>query len=288
LKLAGKKALITGASQGFGLAVAQAIAVQGAHVMICARDGTRLSEAVQQVQAGAPAGVKVRGQAADVTDGPGMEALVARTIADLGGIDILVANAGVYGPKGPIESVDIAEWERAIHINLMGVVHSCRAVIPAFKGQKHGKIIILSGGGATKPMPMLSAYAASKAGAVRFAETLAGELEPFNIQVNSVAPGELNTRLLDEVLAAGPDKVGKEFYEASVRQQARGGTPLTLGADLCVFLASEESGTITGKLISAKWDPWRELRQHAEDLRGGDIYTLRRIVPGDRGKTWGG
>ena len=91
--------------------------------------------------------------------------------------------------------------------------------IPHFKQNRHGKIIILSGGGATKPMPYLSAYAASKAGVVRFAETLAEEVKDFNIDVNTVAPGALNTRLLDEVLAAGPEKVGKAFYEQSLKQQ---------------------------------------------------------------------
>ncbi len=288
MKLQGKKAIVTGSSQGFGLAVAQAMAAEGADVVLCARSETRLAEARARVEVVAAAGVRVRAWPADVTDPQSIGALVERTVAELGGVDILVANAGVYGPKGPIEEVDWSEWVAAIQINLMGVVLACRAVLPLMKEQDHGKIVVLSGGGATKPMPLLSAYAASKAGVVRFAETLAGEVEEFGINVNCVAPGELNTRLLDEVLEAGPDQVGQAFYDAAVKQSAHGGTPLELGAELCVFLASAESDNITGKLISAKWDPWRDLASHREELENSDIYTLRRIVPGDRGKSWGG
>ena len=98
----------------------------------------------------------------------------------------------------------------------------------------------------------------------------------------------MNTRLLDDILEAGPERVGRSYYERALRQQAEGGTPLERGASLCVFLASSESDGITGKLISAVWDPWESLPRHAEDLRGSDIYTLRRIVPADRGKDWGG
>ncbi|HYT95488.1 MAG TPA: SDR family oxidoreductase, partial [Gemmataceae bacterium] len=145
------------------------------------------------------------------------------------------------------------------------------------------KIIVLSGGGATKPMPFLSAYAATKAAVVRFVETLAGEVAEFGIDCNSVAPGALNTRLLEEVLRAGPEVVGRSFYEASLRQQATGGDGLEQGAALCVFLASRASDGITGRLISAKWDRWSDLPGRREELRRSDIYTLRRIVPEDRG-----
>jgi NAD(P)-dependent dehydrogenase (short-subunit alcohol dehydrogenase family) len=193
----------------------------------------------------------------------------------------------VYGTKGPIETIDWQEWSDSIDINLKGTVLQCRSVIPHFKDNQHGKIIILSGGGATKPMPFLSAYAASKAAIVRFAETLAEEVKDFSIDVNTLAPGALNTRLLDEILAAGPQKVGKKFYEQSLKQQQQGGTPLTVGASLCVFLASSISDGITGKLISAVWDPWQNLPDYLEDLKNSDIYTLRRIIPEDRGMEWG-
>jgi len=150
----------------------------------------------------------------------------------------------------------------------------------------YGKIVQLSGGGATNPLPGLSAYAASKAAVVRFAETLAQELREHHVDVNSVAPGALNTRMLDEVLAAGPELVGQGFYERALEQQRTGGVPLERGAALAVWLASAASDGVTAKLLSAVWDPWSELPQHLDDL-ASDVYTLRRIVPGDRGLDWG-
>lgn len=152
--------------------------------------------------------------------------------------------------------------------------------------RQYGKVLLLSGGGATKPLPYLSAYAASKAAVVRFGETLAEEVREFGIDVNAVAPGTLNTRLLDEVLEAGPTKVGQTCYEQALRQKAEGGTPMARGASLCLFLASAASDGITGKLISAVWDPWEKLPEHLGDLCDSDIYTIRRILPGDRGKDW--
>ena len=150
-------------------------------------------------------------------------------------------------------------WEQAIRVNLLGSVLFYRAPLPHFRGNGYGKIIQLSGGGATSPLPRLSAYAASKAAVVRFAETLAEEVRGSGIDVNAITPGALNTRLLDEVLEAGPEGVGASFYERALEQRSSGGTPLDLPARLAVFLASAESDGITGKLISAPWDPWDEV-----------------------------
>ncbi len=255
--------------------------------MLCARDADRLEQARREVAETAPAGARVLAAPVDISRFEEVERLVQQTLADLGGLEVLVANAGVYGPKGPLDEVDWDDWVAAIQINLTGTVLTCRAVLPHFKQRRRGKIVIISGGGATKPLPFLSAYAASKAGIVRFAETLAGEVASFGIDVNSVAPGALNTRLLEEVLAAGPDKVGKAFYEASLKQHQGGGDSLDLGAALSVYLASPESDGLTGKLISAKWDPWERLAAYRDQLQTCDIYTLRRIVPSDRGKFWG-
>ena len=225
--------------------------------------------------------------AADVSVPDEVRRLVDTALAELGGLDVLVCNAGIYGPKGPLQDVDWTEWSDAIGVNLMGVALACRAVLPHFLQRRCGKILVLSGGGASKPLPYLSGYAASKAAVVRLAETLADEVRESGIDVNAIAPGALNTRLLDEVLEAGPEKVGPTFYEQAVKQKEQGGTAMELGASLCVFLASSAGDGITGKLISAVWDPWRTLPEHLDDLRDSDIYTLRRIVPKDRGKDWG-
>ena len=122
---------------------------------------------------------------------------------------------------------------------------------------------------------------------MRFAETLAEEVRDDGIDVNSIAPGALATRLLDQALAAGPEAVGKDFHGRMVKTKAQGGTPLEKGAALAVFLGSAASDGITGKLLSAVWDPWETLAEHRDDLRQTDVYTLRRITPADRGLPWG-
>jgi NAD(P)-dependent dehydrogenase (short-subunit alcohol dehydrogenase family) len=214
-------------------------------------------------------------------------ALVDGALKEFGRLDVLVNNAGVTGPSGAIENIDWEEWIKAIEINLLGSVLLSRAILPHFKKAEHGKIIQLSGGGATNPLPMLSAYAASKAAVIRFVETLAEETRRHRLVVNAIAPGALNTRMLDEFLAAGPDNIGPAFHERLLQQKKNGGVSLCRGADLAVFLGSPLSDGITGKLISAVWDPWETLPNHLDALSATDIYTLRRIVPKDRGMTWG-
>jgi 3-oxoacyl-[acyl-carrier protein] reductase len=282
----GRAALITGASRGLGLEIALEYARAGADLFLCARDESVLAEARARVQAETRSGQVVAAAAADVAQPQEVERLVGRALATLGGLQILVNNAGIYGPKGVIEECDWEEWAHAIQVNLCGSVLCARAVVPHFRQDGYGKIVQLSGGGATAPLPRLSAYAASKAGVVRFAETLAEELRGSGVDVNCIAPGMLNTRLLDEVLAVGPERVGRPFYEKALQQKQSGGTPLDAGARLAVFLASAASDGITGKLISAVWDPWEGLPKHRTDL-AGDVYTLRRIVPADRGMDWG-
>jgi NAD(P)-dependent dehydrogenase (short-subunit alcohol dehydrogenase family) len=284
LKLVGKRAVVTGASQGLGLRIAEDLLLEGASVLICARNSGDLERSARQLQEKAPG--RVHSLICDVAVEAEVNALVAEAELRLGGTDILVANAGVYGPKGALEDIDWPSWVEAIAINLTGTVYCCRAFLPLLKRSPRGKVVILSGGGATKPLPFLSAYAASKAGIVRFGETLAEELKQFGIDVNMVAPGALNTRLLDEVLAAGPGKVGEAFFQSACKQKATGGTPLDRGAQLCSFLASPESDGISGRLISAQWDPWPKLGEFKDDLISTDVYTLRRIVPEDRGKDW--
>jgi NAD(P)-dependent dehydrogenase (short-subunit alcohol dehydrogenase family) len=285
--LDGRSALITGASQGLGLAIAREFVAAGASVFVCARDGARLDEARRELAGIAGPGQRVLARAADVGSRDEVERLAAAALEAFPGLQILVNNAGVYGPMGAIEDVEWDDWLAAMRVNLFGSVLACRALLPHFKSQHYGKIIQLSGGGATNPLPRISAYAASKAAVVRFAETLAEEVRECGIDVNALAPGALNTRLLDEVLESGPERVGDEFYARALKQKEAGGAPLERGAALAVFLASKASDGITGRLVSAVWDPWERLGDHRADLERSDVYTLRRIVPADRGMKWG-
>jgi NAD(P)-dependent dehydrogenase (short-subunit alcohol dehydrogenase family) len=308
MKLNGLNTLITGGSQGLGKVIAEHFLREGANVALCARGEKELSATRDELAKQFPA-QKVLAKTCDVSNATQVNELVAFARRELGSLQALVLNAGIYGPMGPTESVSLDEWRHALDINLYGVLLPCRAVIPHFKAafsSRRGneaqtkigntmeppcvgcykKIIILSGGGATNPLPNISAYAASKAAVIRLMETLAEELKEFHVDVNAIAPGALATRLVDEVLAAGPEKVGAAFYAKNKQWKEKGATPLELGAKLAVYLGSAESDGITGKLISAQWDPWEKLHEFKADLNS-DIYALRRIVPKDRGKTWG-
>jgi NAD(P)-dependent dehydrogenase (short-subunit alcohol dehydrogenase family) len=285
--LHGRTALITGATRGLGLEIACAYLKAGARgICVCGRDAAALESAEAQLSELAARGQQVQAVPADVSVPADVERLTQAALDRLGELTILVSNAGVYGPMGALEEADWSQWARAVEINLFGSVLAARAVVPHFIRRGYGKIVQLSGGGASRPLPGLSAYAASKTAVVRFAETLAEELRAHGVDVNALAPGALNTRMLDEVLAAGPGAVGEEYHQRALAQQRSGGVPPRRGAELAVFLGSAASDGITGKLLSAIWDPWSALPLHRADL-DGDLYTLRRIVPGDRGVDWG-
>jgi NAD(P)-dependent dehydrogenase (short-subunit alcohol dehydrogenase family) len=279
-------AIVTGASRGLGFAIARSYVEAGANVLICARGELLLEKALSELRALALPGQSVVALPADISRAADVAAVVEKAQREFGGLHILVNNAGIVGPSGPLESVDWHEWVRAIEINLLGSVLFSRAVLPYFKQAAYGKIIQLSGGGATNPLPRLSAYAASKAAVIRFAETLAEETREHRIDVNAVAPGALDTQILDEFIAAGPERIGRAFHDRALQWKRDGGVPLSKGADLAVFLGSAASDGITGKLLSAVWDPWQALPEHLSELRGTDVYTLRRIVPEDRDLTW--
>jgi NAD(P)-dependent dehydrogenase (short-subunit alcohol dehydrogenase family) len=285
--LAGRIAVVTGGNRGLGLEIARAFVQAGASVVITARDEALLENAAAELGGWARQGQTVLWRRADATDENAMQAVVEQAIREMGGLHVLVNNAGVYGPFGAIEAVDWQKWMDAIVINLFGSAIPIRAVLPHFKEQRYGKIIQLSGGGATNPLPRISGYAASKAAVVRLAETVAEECREFSIDVNAIAPGALNTRLLDDVLAAGPEQVGEAFFARALKQKEDGGIPLGRGAELAVFLASQSSDGITGKLISAVWDNWQTWPEHRDELAKSDAFTLRRIAGRDRGFGWG-
>jgi NAD(P)-dependent dehydrogenase (short-subunit alcohol dehydrogenase family) len=232
VRLSGRNAIITGASRGFGFEVAKKFVEEGASIIICGRDPEQVSQAIDKLKTFSISKQTIIGLPLDVSIEKDIKKLIDAGIVGLGRIDIVVNNAGVYGPKGLIEEIDSDEWISAININLLSVFFMCKWILPHMKKNNSGKIINVSGGGATAPLPRISAYAASKAAVVRLTETLAEECKEYSIEINAVAPGALNTRLLDEVLESGPEKVGRAFYEKALKQKSSGGTPLGIGADL--------------------------------------------------------
>jgi 3-oxoacyl-[acyl-carrier protein] reductase len=254
--------------------------------MLCARNTSELKAQRDRLTAAYPSS-RIDICRADISSRSDVDALFSTALASFGRLDIVVNNAGIYGPMGSIDAIEWDEWTDAISINLTGTVYCCRKAVEALKPNRYGKIINLSGGGATNPLPGISAYAASKAAVVRFTETLALEVKEFGIDVNAVAPGALATRLTDQLLAAGPERIGRGLYDRMSKVQSEGGTPLDIGAALCVYLGSSESDGITGRLIAAQWDPWPFANPIKDKIDQSDIYTLRRIVPADRGEPWG-
>jgi 3-oxoacyl-[acyl-carrier protein] reductase len=281
--LRGRSAIVTGGGRGLGLAITRALAEAGARVLVTGRDSATLDGAIRDLTGD---GLDVVSEPGDVSCPAHASRAVARAVDTFGSLQILVNNAGVYGPMGATSDVRWEEWVEAVEVNLFGSVMMARAVVPQFQAAGYGKIVQLSGGGATAPLPNFSAYAASKAAVVRFAETLAHELTGTGIDVNAIAPGALNTSMLDEVIAAGPDLVGGDFYERALRQQDEGGASLERAASLTAYLCSAESDGVTGRLISAVWDPWESLGERKDVLETSDVFTLRRIVPEDRGIPW--
>ena len=254
---------------------------------VCSVAGTLLMTSKPTRMASANDGQQVHVAVADLRTADAVLTIIGEARRKWDKIDVLINNAAVLGPIGKAWENPWEDWQTAIRVNLFSAVELCRACIPWMAGRRQGKIINLSGGGATGPRPHFSAYATAKASLVRFSEILAEEVRDLNIQVNCVAPGPMNTEMLQAVLRAGPESAGEAEYAKAVEQAHRGGASPQRAADLCAFLASPASDGITGKLISAVWDPWESLPDHLDELRDSDIYTLRRIVPKDRGKDWG-
>ena len=263
--------IITGGSRGIGLAVAQAFLARGAKVLAVARSGK---------------GSKTPVHECDVSDANEVEKLAPIIERELEGrVDVLVNAAGIYGPIGLLEENDAKLWRKTFEINVFGTMHLCRLVIPYMKKQKSGCIINFSGGG-EGPFPRFTAYSSSKGAILRFTESVAEELREWNITVNAVAPGAVNTALLAEVIKVGEEKVGKEFYQKSLVQKESGGTPPKLAAELILFLASLSGRGITGKMLSAVHDKIVVLKKHGKEIEATDIYNVRRIKPKDRGMKW--
>jgi 3-oxoacyl-[acyl-carrier protein] reductase len=273
--------LITGASRGLGQAIAREFWKRGASLALVARHRAALEDAAAQLP---PSGTQtVEIIPADLSD-PGSPAFLTEALrAKWQRLDALINNAAVTGPIGRVWENDWEEWQRTLQVNLLAPVALCRLAIPWMR--RGGAIVNLSGGGATGPRANFTAYGTAKAALVRFTETLAQEAAPLGIRVNAIAPGAMNTEMLEAVLRAGAGHAGPE-YERAVAQKQKGGQAPDQAAALAWFLASRESEGITGRLISAAWDPWERLAAHAGELGGSDIYTLRRITPEDRGKQW--
>lgn len=279
-----KTALIIGGSGGIGTEIARLFLKNGFRVVVFARGGAALRALRRVLEKEGD----IRALSVDVSDYAQVKKGVAAVARRSRGIHTLINAAGVHGAMGFLPETDVKKWHEAVRVNLLGTFNAIHAVMPYMRRARSGKIINFSGGGTASPRPFFSAYAASKAGIVNLTQNLAAELreKKARIEVNVVAPGAVSTRLLDEMLAAGPKKVGAKEYKNLVAQKKNGGASAENVAELCLFLASKESDGISGKFISAVHDNWRSLSKHKKTLMSTDIYTLRRVKPKDRGYDW--
>jgi 3-oxoacyl-[acyl-carrier protein] reductase len=202
-------------------------------------------------------------------------------------LNALVNNAGVQGPIGPFCDIDSDAWSEAFKTLLFAPLDMCRMAIPWMASAGGGDIVNLSGGGAAGPRENFTAYSAAKTALVRTTENLAVEYARCGVSVNAVAPGIMPTGLLREVLDAGPDLAGAKDYEAAEKAFENGAGAEARAAECVYALCDQTPPKITGKLISAVWDPWRDLARYAGELASSDVYTLRRVTPESRGKKAG-
>jgi NAD(P)-dependent dehydrogenase (short-subunit alcohol dehydrogenase family) len=263
-----KNILVAGGGRGIGKRLALGFARLGARIALVGRSKAEIELAQIEIEQAGGNALQIR---ADVTDAERLTVAVDRARVSFGSsIDVLICAAAVTGPLNSFLQSPLQDWTEAIQINLLGVVHSCRAVLPDMMQRRCGKIIALVCD--QTPNLNFSAYSTSKTAVVRFVETLAAEVADHNIQVNSLDPGPTYTSVTDEIIRA-EDRLEPKVVAAAKETRRTGGVSPQLQLEHAMFLASERSNHITGKLIDVA-DDWKKLKNLK--LRE-DAFTLRRV-----------
>lgn len=271
MKLKNKVVLVSGGSGGLSKLVSKAITMEAAIVILSSRNEEELFNTVNELNLVGHTNEYIK---ADITKQEDIKNLVRKIKEKYGRIDVLINLVGTQSPIGPFVESETSELLKNLETNFIGVVILCKEVLPLMIGKNKGKIINFSGGGSLSPRPNFSMYGSSKTALVRFSETLAEELKKYNIDVNVIAPGGINTKMNKEIINAGK-KAGEFEVNRAKEIEKTGGTSKEVLKELAVFLASDESDGITGRLISAPWDDWRDLTK--EKLENSSLFTLRRI-----------
>ena len=233
-----RRAVVTGAAQGFGRAITERFLDSGASVAMWDLDADESAKATRELEARG----RVLTQAVDVSDLAQVESAAAATAAAFGGIDILVANAGIAGPNHKAWEYPVDEWRRVIEIDLMGVFYCCRALIPHMLGQHYGRIVTISSVAGKEGNPNASAYSAAKAGVIALTKSLGKELAGENIAVNCITPAAAKTRILDQMSQQHVDWMLAKIPRGRFLEIAE-------LASLAAWLASEENSFSTGAVF---------------------------------------
>ncbi len=235
-ELDGQVAIVTGGAQGIGLGVSLSLARAGAHVVVAEAVASRIPAAVEQIEA---LGVRALGVETDVTQADAVDRMVTETLAEFGQIDILVNNAGVLVVKHISEQTE-ADYDAVLAVNLKGVFLCCKRVIEAMQARGSGAIINIASTAAFHYTVAHVPYAASKAGVAALTRDLAVEVGPMGIRVNAIAPGPIQTQMMDRALSAE-----QKAETVNIIPVRRLGRPRDIG-DAAVFLASNAAGFIAG------------------------------------------
>jgi 2-deoxy-D-gluconate 3-dehydrogenase len=238
--LAGKVAVVTGASRGLGRAMAVAFAEAGADVAVAARAKVELEETAHQA---GRHGARTLALTTDVADYPSVERLMGQTVSTLGRLDIVVNNAGI-ARVAPLAEAALQDWQAILDVNLSGVFHGCRAAAPYLIRQQSGKVINLASVLAAVALPGYTMYAASKGAVIALTRTLAVEWARHNIQVNAIAPGWFVTDM-NEAAFADPKIHERLTRDIPARRTGR----LEEIGPLAIYLASSGSDFMTGQTI---------------------------------------
>lgn len=268
MRLANKVCLIAGASGALGGSIAKLFYEEGANLCLTTYSKAVVSEKFSPQ--------RTMTRSLDVRKRNEIEALTSDALERFGTIDVVVNCTGIMGPVGATSGVSAADWLNTIEINLLGSFYLTRAVLPEMLRHGRGKIVHFSGGGAAYGRPHFTAYGASKAALVRFVESLAGELRNSGIDVNAIAPGPVNSRMWEELRAVA-NHAGPGAAEDLRKMDETGGVSPELAANLALFLASDLSNGLSGKLISAVHDRWQTFAERISEISDSEAGTLRRI-----------
>jgi len=278
--------VITGATRGLGRLVADRFWQEGDDLILISRHEPDLKNVADDLATTGHPDQEVYYFVEDLANPEQIPALLQTIQKRAGSPDILINNAAIQGPIGPVHLNDWTSWLECLNVCLLAPIQFCRGFLPAMIENRFGRIVNISGGGATAPRPNFSSYATAKCGLVRFSETLAQEVSPYGITVNCVAPGAMNSRLTEAILDVGAGRAGSSEIESARRISETDPHAEKKAADLVHFLTTDPCNKINGKLISAVWDPWEKIPDLAEGIQTNDVYTLRRILPKDRNLTF--